>query len=154
MLGVRNKKSRACINERTFVRTNIWTYEHARGQTERQTDIRKDGLKHTSSRTRACKHTNACIGERKHARSNIWTHEQSRGQTDRQTNGQKDGLKYTPSRTRTNIWTHVPARGQTDRQTDGRTQTYALTHACMKTHENACIFERTHVRLKHFDARI
>ena len=67
------------------VRTNIWTREHARGQTDRRTDGRKDGLKHTPSRTRACKHTNACIDKHMYVRSNIWTHEHGRGQTDKRT---------------------------------------------------------------------
>ena len=48
-LELRNKKCCACIDERTHVRTNIWTHEHARGQTDRQrktdkwTDGRTDG---------------------------------------------------------------------------------------------------------------
>ena len=37
------KHKNACIDERTFVRSNIWTHEHARGQTERQTDKQTDG---------------------------------------------------------------------------------------------------------------
>ena len=80
-LEVRNKKCRACIDERTHVRTIIWRHEHARGQT--------DGGR-TPSRTRACKHTNACIDERRLVRSNIWTHEHARGQTGRQTDGRTD----------------------------------------------------------------
>ena len=54
---VRNKKCKhtnACIDERTHIRSNIWTrtQEHARGQTGRRTD----GLTHTPSRTRMHPH--------------------------------------------------------------------------------------------------
>ena len=87
-LEVRNKKCRACIDERTHVRTNIWMHEHARGQTDGRTDSnirpharvhantrmhalmnaglydqtgRTDGLTQTPSRTRACTHTNGSM---------------------------------------------------------------------------------------------
>ena len=74
------RNARMC--EQIFGRANM----HA----HRQTDGRTDGLKHTPSRMRACKHTNTCIDERTHVRSNIWTHEHARGQTDRQTDGRTD----------------------------------------------------------------
>ena len=112
------------------VRTNIWTHEHARGLTDRQSGGMTDGRTQTyASSTRACKHTNACIDERTHVRSNIWTHEHARGQT------------------------------QTDERTDGRIQTYALTHACMqtRTHEflNACLYDQTYGRTNmHADRQI
>ena len=52
------------------------------GRTEDgRTDGRMDGLTHTPSRTRACKHTNACIDERTH----IWKNERAREQTDGRT---------------------------------------------------------------------
>ena len=51
-LKVRNKKCRACIDERTHVRTNIWTHEHARGQTDGRTDsnIRPHARVHANTR--------------------------------------------------------------------------------------------------------
>ena len=147
--------------ELTFGRTNM----HA----DRQTDGRTDGLKHTPSRTRACKHTNACIDERKLVRSNIWTHEHAFGQTnrqtDRRTDGRTDGLTHTPSRTRacthtnacidecrlvrSNIWTHEHVRGQTDRQTDGlmdgRMDSHLRNHARAHAHTRtvACLHAHT-----------
>ena len=52
-LEVRNKKCRACIDERTLVRINIWTHEHARGHIDTQTDGRKDGRTQTYALTHA-----------------------------------------------------------------------------------------------------
>ena len=63
--------------EKIFGRTNM----HA----DRQADRLTDGLKHTPSCTRACKHMNAFI----------WTYKYARGQTDRETNGRTDGRTHT-----------------------------------------------------------
>ena len=54
-LEVRNKKCRACIDERTHVRTNIWTHEHAGGQIDGRTDssIRPHARVHANTRTHA-----------------------------------------------------------------------------------------------------
>ena len=56
------KHTNACIDERRLVRSNIWTHEHARGQTGRQTDGRTD----SHIRTRACTHTNGSMLTRTH----------------------------------------------------------------------------------------
>ena len=63
-LEVRNKKCGACIDERTHVRRNIWTHEHACGQTDRQTDGWTDG--HICPHARAHANTNACMLTRTH----------------------------------------------------------------------------------------
>ena len=121
--------------EQTFGRTNM----HADRQSDRQTDGRKDGrtLKHTISRTRACKHTNVCIDERTHVRSNIWTHELARGQTDRQTDrqtdGRTDGLTHTPSRMR--ACTHMNSSMLTHTHT-----MHSGTHARTDRHTHTCLY--------------
>ena len=108
-LEVRNKKCRACIDERTHVRTNIWTHQHACGQTDRRTDWRTDGLKdgrtdgHSPSSKRAYKHMNVCIDERRHVRSDR--------QTDWRTDGRTDSHIRPHARahahTRTLAWLHI-----------------------------------------------
>ena len=55
---IRNKKCRACIDERTHVKTNIWTHEQARGQTDRQIDGRTDGWTDSNIRLHARAHAN------------------------------------------------------------------------------------------------
>ena len=77
-LEVRNKKCRACIDERTHVRTNIWTPEHARGQTDGRTD----------SNIRP--HARVQANTRMHALMNAGLYDQT---------GRTDGLTQTPSRT-------------------------------------------------------
>ena len=90
-LEVRNKKCRACIDERTHVRTNIWTHEHACGQTNRQTDIRTDGRTdlHIRPHARAHAHTRtvACL----HAHT---MHSGTYAQTDRHTHTCSYGGKH------------------------------------------------------------
>ena len=49
------KHTNACIDERTHVRSNIWTHEHARGR--RQIDRQTDGRTHTYAFTHARMHT-------------------------------------------------------------------------------------------------
>ena len=77
-LEVRNKKCRACIDERTHVRTNIWTHEHAHGQTDRRTD------------SNICPHARVHANTRMHALMNAGLYDQT---------GRTDGLAQTPSRT-------------------------------------------------------
>ena len=60
------KHTNACTDGRRLVRSNIWTHEHARGQTRRQMNGRTDGLTYTQSRTRACTHTNGSMLTRTH----------------------------------------------------------------------------------------
>ena len=68
------KHTNAYIDERTHVRSNIWTHEHACGRTDRQTDKRTDGRTggrmdshiRPHARTRACTNTNASMLTRTH----------------------------------------------------------------------------------------
>ena len=126
-------------------------------RTDRQTDRRKerwtdgwmDGLTHTPSRTRASTHTNASMLTRTHdalrsfATTDGHTHTCSYGgkylSTNMKVRSKKLEVRNKKCRecidermhVRTNIWTHEHARGRTL----GRTQTYALMHARMQTHE-------------------
>ena len=117
------KHTNAHIDERTHVRSNIWTHEHARGQTDRQTNGRTN--KHWDART--------CTRRDRH---DIHTHVRTEANTQVHTWKLEFGSKKLEVRSkkcraciderthvRTNIWTHEHARGQTDRQTDGWTQT-------------------------------
>ena len=120
------KHTNACIDERRLVRSNIWTHEHARGQTDRQTDRRTDGLTdgliHTPSRTRARTHTNDSMltrstqvhthGRKTYAHMFVWR--QTPKYKHRSWNLQVRSKKL---EVRTNISTHEHARGQTDGRT-------------------------------------
>ena len=85
-LEVRNKKCRAIIDERTHMRTIIWTHEHARGQT----DGRPHARVHANTRTHAL--MNAGLYDQTFGRTNM--------HADRQADRRTDGLTYTQSRTR------------------------------------------------------
>ena len=85
-LEVRKKKCRACIDERTHLRTNIWTYEHAREQTvgRRESNIRPHARVQLNTRTHVL--MNARMYDQTFGRSNM--HEDR--QPARQTDGRKD----------------------------------------------------------------
>ena len=78
------KHTKACNDERTHVRSNIWTLEHARGQTDRQTDrwtdshIRRHARAHAHTRTLACLHEHT-MHSGTYARTDRHTHTCSYG---------------------------------------------------------------------------
>ena len=86
------KHTNSCIDERRLVRSNIWTHEHARGQTGRQTDGRTDSHirnharahAHTHERWHAYKHTR-CTQVDTHGRRAIGTHVRTEANTQEQT---------------------------------------------------------------------
>ena len=75
-LEVRNNKCRACIDERTHMRTIIWTHEHARGQT----DGRPHARVHANTRTHAL--MNAGLYDQTFGRTNMHADRQTDGWTD------------------------------------------------------------------------
>ena len=105
-LEVRNKKCRACIDERTHVRTNIWTHEHARGQTDGRTD----------SNIRP--HARVQANTRMHALMNAGLYDQT---------GRTDGLTQTPSRTHDALM-YIRTDGQTYAHMFVRRQTPKYKH--------------------------
>ena len=93
----RNTKCRACIDESTHVRRNIWTQEHARGQTDRQTFGLTDRRTQTNALILTANTlTQALMNERMYDQ----TFGRSYMHADKQTDKQTDGLTHTHSRTR------------------------------------------------------
>ena len=118
-LDVRNKKCCTCIDECTHVRTNIWTHEHAGGQTDRWTDGRKD----SNIRPHTRMHTNTPM----HALMNAHMYNQTFGCTnmhgDKQTDGWTDShihphaCEHTHTGMLACLLTHSGTYARTDRHT-------------------------------------